>query len=644
MLSKNENMLEKSGKTSKKIITNLLKKPAFMLAIALLICLISAAGASLVKSGGGSITVKQLHWETPSGHIQSAQLLIPKNATKETPAPAVVVVHGWGNSKEVQTPNYVELSRRGYVVLDIDMYGHGDSEDLPQNTWWDEGNGANGVYDGVKLLASLPYVDATQIGIEGHSNGAYSCNRAVMLDNEADKPLISSVLFECNDAFYTDTQSYAQYLDGSDTNFTNLYGDRNVCIIAAMYDEAFHRIQYPDGTLTAPRDFINTPQAQSFLNFGKDPTGLEKRDSYTIYTENIDGKDVIRAIYNPKVIHCWAYESTQVTSDFINFFQNAMPAPTPLAADKQIWPLKVFFETIGVIGILLFLVNFILVMLETRFFGVLQTQDVVLPAEVDRKGKTWLWWGLVLSALFSAISFPIVWILAQVLQPAWFNQWHPWVLGWWSFVTGLFTLLILRLNYRKYAKANGLNLHEQGVFLSKDKIWKTILLGVLAAICTYSIVFVANYFFATDFRCWAFLIFTTFDSAKFITMFKFIPFFVFFYVINSIAMNVFNYIKIGNKEWVNTLLMCIFNTLGIIILLIIFYVDFFITGLLPTDHLSWGLGTMIMWVYPMVATLPIATVINRIIYKKTRNPYISSIAFALIVTAMMCATTLTYLI
>jgi hypothetical protein len=622
------------------------KNPAFMLVIALVICLVSACGSSLVKSGGGSITVKQLHWETPSGHMQSAQLLIPETATAKTPAPAVVVAHGWGDTREVQEPNYVELSRRGYIVLDIDMYGHGDSEDLPINTWWDEGNAANGVYDGVQLLATLPYVDVSQIGIEGHSNGAYSCNMAILLDNEAETPLISSVLFECNDAFYTEasTSSYGSFIDGADTDFANVYGNRNVGIIAAKYDEAFHRIQYPDGTITAPRDFIDQPQAQSFLYFGKDPTGIEARDSSTVYTETIDGKEAIRVLYNPDITHCRGYLSIEATRDFIDFFQNAMPAPDPLPAGDQVWPWKVFFEALGLVGFFIFLVSFILALLETKFFGVLKAREPVEAAEVDRKGKKWLWWGLALCALFSAISYPIIWAVGQLAQPAFFNQWEPWAIGLWSVCMGLFTLLFLVLNYRKYFRAKGLSLREKGVFMSKDKLLKSILLGVLAAVCTYFLVFLSTYFFTTDFRFWFILAFRAFDAVKLSAILKFALFFVFFYVINSIAMNVFNYVKIGKKEWVNTVVMSVFNTLGPVLLLIGFYSYFFTTGLLPVDHVAWGLGTMILWIYPMVAILPIATVINRIIYKKTRNPYISSIAFALIVTGMICTSTLTYLI
>jgi len=642
MFLKKKVMPAESGKTSEKSKFFSVKNATFMLVIALLICFISALGSSLVKSGGGSITVKQLQWETPSGHMQSAQLFIPTNATKGTPAPAVVVVHGWNSAKEVMTPNYVELSRRGYVVLDIDMYGHGDSDDITKDTWFDDDNNANGVYDGVKMLATLPFVDTSKIGILGHSNGAYSCNVAVMLDNKAPKQLISSVFLESNDAFYTEAGLYAKFYNASDKNFTNVYGNRNVGIVADKYDECFFRVLYPDGTLTAPRDYINQPVAQSFLNFGKDPTGLAKRTNDTMYTENINGKDAIRVVYTPTLIHAWAFMSSKVTSECVEFFQKSFPAPNPIVSGNQIYQVKIFFETIGLIGFFMFLVNFILVMLKTKFFGVLKTDRPMQLREVDRKGKSWLWWGLSLSALFSAISFLIVWILGQVFEPAFFNQNQPWVLGIWSLVNGLFTLLILILNYRRYAKPNGLNLYEQGVFMSKDKLGKSILLGVLAAVCTYSLVFLSNYFFTTDFRFWEIAV-RPFTADKIPDILKFMLLFVAFYVINSIAMNVFNYIKIGKKEWVNTLVMCIFNVLGVLILFIIFYGCFLTTGLLPTDHFAWGVGTLVMWAYPVVFLLPIGTVINRIIYKQTRNPYISSIAFALIVTTMTCTFTLSWL-
>ncbi len=647
MLLKKKAEPTEPGKTSEKRKGVSVKNPVFLLALALLICLVSAVGASMVKSGGGAVTIKELRWETPSGYMQSAELYIPKTATKDAPAPAIVVVHGWANTLEMQAPNAVELSRRGYVVLDIDMYGHGDSEDVPINDWWSDEYGANGVYDGVKLLATLPYVDASQIGIEGHSNGAYACNIAVVEDNKADKQLISAVLLESCDPIYTSTpytQYYGAYFNAADTALANVYGDRSIGLVAAKYDEIFHRIYYPDGTLSKPADYINQPAAQSFLNFGKDPSGLEMRNSDTMYTENVDGKDAVRVVFNPNVDHPWGIMDTGIVRNCVDFFQTTLPAPNPMADGNQVWQWKDFFETIGIVGFFMFFVNFIMVMLNTRFFGILKAKEPVLPAETTQKGRRWLWSGLIISAIVSAISYPIIFVVGLITQPAFFNQEQPYVLGVWSLFMGLVTLLILFLNYRRYSKANGLDLRAQGVFLSKDKIWKTILLGVLAAVCTYAIVFVTSYFFTTNFRFWFIFTFRAFDAVKLSEILKFLPFFLIFYLINSVAMNVFNYVKIGKKEWVNTLLMAVFNTLGPILLLGAFYSCFAATGLMPTDSLGWGLGSMVFWVYPMVAVLPLATVLSRIIYKVTRNPYLPAIAYSIIVVIMLTTNQLTYLV
>ena len=144
--------------------------------------------------------IKDLRWETPSGHLMSALLFIPENATKDKPAPAIVTSHGWYNNREMQDLNYVEYSRRGYVVMSIDMYGHGNSDAVAPTEWQNRGTG---MYDAVELMAGLPYVDKTKIGITGHSNGARAANWSINEDNKKDHPLISAVLLVANDAIYT---------------------------------------------------------------------------------------------------------------------------------------------------------------------------------------------------------------------------------------------------------------------------------------------------------------------------------------------------------------------------------------------------------------------------------------------------------
>lgn len=254
--------------------------------IAIVCMLISMIGASMIQSNGGNVTVKEIKWETTQGFEMSGLLFLPKQAGPEQKAPGIVTSHGMFNNKEMQDANYIELARRGYVVLAQDMPSHGNSDNVG-----DVGTILTGLYESVKYLATLNCVDTEQIGITGHSLGGMSSNVAITLDNMAEKPLISAVLLNCADATYVD--------DAGD--YTDVYGDRTAGIVAAQYDEFFMVDTDAAGNQTSPRDYVQNKNAQSFLYGGTDPTGLELRQSDTIYYNQEDGTKAARVIYNPKI-------------------------------------------------------------------------------------------------------------------------------------------------------------------------------------------------------------------------------------------------------------------------------------------------------------------------------------------------------
>ena len=163
------------------------RRAKIWLCLGLALMLLSAIVVSSVQTSGGKVDMKELTIETDRGYYMSAYLFVPDTATAETPAPAVVVSHGYLNNKEMTDANYVELSRRGFVVLAIDQPCHGDSEIL-------EVRDANGVYQGVLALSRMPFVDVERIGVTGHSMGGGSCNSAVTEDNASGNQLISAVL------------------------------------------------------------------------------------------------------------------------------------------------------------------------------------------------------------------------------------------------------------------------------------------------------------------------------------------------------------------------------------------------------------------------------------------------------------------
>src|ERR1700694_3877928 len=134
------------------------------LAIAGLVSLCAGGGLAHVTQTSGGIRIQDVRFKGAKGNTMSALLYIPPNATAQTPAPGVLAVHGYINSRETQDGFAIEFARRGYVVLALDQTGHGYSDPAAF------ANGFGGP-DGLAHLGSLDIVDKNNIGLEGHSMG-----------------------------------------------------------------------------------------------------------------------------------------------------------------------------------------------------------------------------------------------------------------------------------------------------------------------------------------------------------------------------------------------------------------------------------------------------------------------------------------
>jgi dienelactone hydrolase len=587
--------------------------------LSLVLCLISSVGAMIFQTSFGQVEYHDMTFVTSSGHELDALLLVPKTATADNKAPAIVVSHGWYNNREMQDLNYVEYARRGYVVLAISMYGHGDSEAIESNTWWNDENNANGLYDGVKYLATLPYVDSTRIGITGHSNGALACREAVLQDAEG---LIAAALLVSNDAVYYD----------EDGNFYNQFGSRDAAIVACQYDEFFHRV---DGN--PPREYINQVTAQSFLHFGKDPSTLETRVANTFYTETIDGKEAIRAIYNPAITHPWAHFSTIVVRFSVEFFDRALGAPNPLAHSNQIWQIKAFFNAIGVVGFFMFVVFFALALLDLPYFAVLKASAPIEPWQaLEGKAQKRYWkkniWGSILSIPFYFIGF-IIGFVGSMFIPIW-NQGSSFAIGAWCLLCGLFTYSTIRGNNKKFP----IDKEERGIKLGKDKMLRSIVLAVTVVFAAFLIVFISDYLFLTDYRLWCFATIRAFSANHISKIIAFLPFWLVYYITASVANNCYNYTAMGKKSWSSVAWQMLFAAAGPAFMIVVQYGKFFITGKMVLDPIT---GIMGIWLFPIVIILPLSVLVSHIIYKKTKNPYIGGIIMAIIACILTVTNTLT---
>jgi hypothetical protein len=593
--------------------------------------LISAVGASLVQTDGGTVKVKEMYWETSTGVGLSALIFKPDSATAENKAPAIVVSHGRYNNKEMQEGNFVELARRGYVVISIDMYGHGDSDYTKIDT---NAVGGTGMYDAVKLLADLPYVDTDRIGVTGHSAGGFAVNYSIAIDNAADEQLIAAALLVSADPTYTDP----------DGNYIDAFGDRDAGVIAGQYDEFFFRVNGPTGPSNAPRDYIDTPNAQSFLHYGIDPSEADDvREADEVYTDGDGG--AMRVVYTPAEIHPWAHFSAESVGYAVEFFDEALGAPEPIAAGSQVWQLREFFTALGLVGFGIFLVAFTRALLATRPFAALAVEQApqILPA--TRKGLAWFWGGVVASVIISAVSFVLVTINPTVSGIGFFGapplhpQGPPFFIGVWAALNGIAGLIILAITYNAFSKKNGQTFRAAGVLPGWRKLFHTLGLAAVVVASAYALVFIVDYFFTTDFRLWVLAI-RAFEPDKLLIALPYLPFFLLYFVVNSILLNGFSRITLAGKEWLNTAVLAVANSLGPIILIAIQYATFVATGL-PVSGLGPFSAMYVIWLFPVVVILAAAAIISRKIYRATGNPWLAGFINAGVVTLIAVTNSLT---
>ncbi len=188
--------------------------------------------AHAIQTAGG-IKVSDIRFRGPQGEIMSALLYTPTNATASHRAPAVMAAHGYINTRETQDGFAIEFARRGYVVLALDQTGHGYS-DPPAFAHGFGGPAA------LAYLRSLPTVDPTNIGLEGHSMGGW----AVLAAARAAPQAYRSIVLE-------GSSTGAPFAAPGDPTWP-----RNLAVVFSRYDE-FSKLMWG---VERARDVTNSPK------------------------------------------------------------------------------------------------------------------------------------------------------------------------------------------------------------------------------------------------------------------------------------------------------------------------------------------------------------------------------------------------
>jgi uncharacterized protein len=619
------------------------KKLVVFLCIAVALVLLGSLGAYLVHTSGGKVKITDITYVTEDGARLNAFLYVPDSVTVENPAPAIVSSHGYNNTKEVQDINAVELSRRGYVVIAIDAYDHGNSS-FPDPRI-NKGVAADmGTYPALQYLGTLPNVDAKRIGMVGHSMGGSTIQlgalRAYSKQEKNPAIIVPKAILPTSQAFVTDKEMTSTLLAKYPLN---------VGIVFGQFDEwAENMWLVPKGSdINISKKAIagmGFPGAEygAYYVFGQDKK-LTREEAIAAAAE---GK--LRVLYQPKTDHPKIHFSTVAVGYILDYFDITLKGgKEALPAAEQTWPWKQFFTGLAMVGFFLFIIPFAFLMLEIPYFKTIIQPEPVAPSIITTAKDKLVYWILFIACLLPApllfnwaVGYPIAIKSMARAVPTVFptNSYFqlPCVNGTvlLMLLVGAILLAIFLATYFLVMKKNNVTFANLGVKMSGGNIGKSILLALIIFVATYFLLVIADFFFMSDARFWVFSI-KTLTPIKFFILLKYLPFFLFFYLIVSLLVNSFTRIR-GASETTNIVLMILANITGFAILTILDYTWLFGTGIKLFPYVPFppkmtsALAGLFVWNFLFI--LPIAVVFARLLFRKTGSIWLGGFVNALIVT------------
>ena len=534
-------------------------------------------GIALILVGGifgwltqtaGGIRIQDVRFIGTNGTLMSALLYIPANATAKTPAPGVLAIHGYFNSREAHSGFAIEFARRGYVVLALDQTGHGYS--APPAF----ANGFGGP-DGLKYLRSLDIVDKDNIGLEGHSMGGWAVLAAAA-------------------AFPNDYK--ALVLVGSSTGApfaaegTPTY-PRNLAVVFSQYDE------FAPFMWRAPRG-SDVGQSQKLWQVFGTQGPVETGKVYG----SIDS-GTARVLFNPPVTHPQDHISPEAIGNALDWFQRTLKGGTPLPTTDQIWIWKEIGTLIALVGFVILLLGAFETLLRLPYFAVLAAG----PGTASRERRDNLWWlAFLLTALIPALTFfPLLalgaWLLppSRVLPQGITNQ-----LMVWAVLNGAITLVLMLLLRGKKTAFH-------------TRIAQSIGIALLTVAIGYAALVAADLLFKIDFRFW-FVGLKLMSRTQFIYFLLYLIPFTAFFIVALRAMHATLTVRgdsVAKQYVVNILAL----TFGFLVFLAVEYGALFMTGklILPTGDPQEALRTILA--IQFVPLLLVAATISTFVYRRTNS-------------------------
>ncbi len=396
--------------------------------------------ANTVQTSENTVTVSDGKISTRAGTL-SYKLYRPNGVSETNKAPAVLLLHGYQNDHETCAAYSIELSRRGYVVLALDEYGHGSSKaglfnrgyvDHKVTVNYGNDSAADGTFvditgpgryklmmnfsnlsffddhyskdshgnaitdsscggiDAYKYLSELPYVDNKKMALSGHSMGTWSSWSVAAAYAGTPIQPVATVL-QCGELF-------------RESVYDPSIRFNNVLLLQAKYDEFSYFRDYAPVVSDA---LLKTPLRYEFLG-----TSADKAAWNTTYGSFADG--TARRMELLYTNHRLTTHNAKGLSVALDWFDQACGHRSSLPYDDLTAMNKEWLTLGAMLLTLLAMFPLMSFLLEKDMFI-----DLVqpIPDETTLMSRKAWWRGALFTIFIAGLSFPFMTQLGHGLLP-----------------------------------------------------------------------------------------------------------------------------------------------------------------------------------------------------------------------------------
>lgn len=641
-----------------------------VLLVAIFACMLIADG---IQRDHGKVEITEGWIVTDVGNLMY-KLYTPETATAETPAPGVLLLHGYQNDHETCAAYAIELARRGAVVLCLDEYGHGsssaglihrgyvnhkvtvnygeDSEeagtfksisgqtrykimmnfsnlsffdehyttDADGNTLTDSSGGGNYAY---ALLAAMDNVDSNRLAISGHSMGTWS-SWSVAAEFSGTEIEPKAVVLQCGELFRDSAY------DSENIHFNN------VLLLQAKYDEFSYFRDYEN---VVDDSLLTSDLRTEFLGCTAEEAAWD-----TTYGDFADG--TARRMELLYTNHRLTTHNAHGLATALEWFDSTIGLDTQLAPTDQVAMVKEWLVFAAMLCAIASLLPLMELLLTIPFF---KKATTALPAKSGVKSNKKWWKGASITMLIAAGSYPFMTQLGHGLLPLPENIFRMTIGN--GFVSWYLLMILIMVgtgivSYKKSKKQGALDgWHSMGLGSAEapDKLsWSLLGHSALLVLCLlgymYALLAICEGVFMLDFRfIWPF--FKTFTLTRFGQFWVYIPVFGLFFILNNSKIMASARCNATYEKgfrgfmgcwWRNALMM----VGGILMIILLEYIPFFM-NMGPGADLLFGStfgGPFMSLLIVFAPQVLVFSVLCTYMYRRTGNVYTG----ALTVAAMAC--------